>query len=193
MKTFSEKFGEAMLTVFIVTLLVLASPFIIVWLVISTFRDYFKYIGSRYYHDTGEKYSWLCADSYHVAFYNDIKDAQLPIDYYRNKEIKITGYGYFIYKDILLLCDYDSDTLFFDKDNDEWLVYEENDYLLLENEVNEEIKKVNDFLGKVICKRAVLFVESDLLDDVPEKYYKKIDFLPITDGDKISAIKSIIL
>lgn len=193
MKTFSEKFGEAMLTVFIVTLLVLASPFIFIWLVISTFRDYYKYIGSRYYQYTGEKYSWLCADTAHISFYNDLKDAGVPIKYYRDDNIRITGYGYFIYNDFLILCDYDSDTIFFDKDKDEWLVYEEHDYLLLENEVEEEIKRVNKFLGKEICKKAILFVENDLLENVPEKHYERIEFLSFTDGNKISALRNIIV
>ena len=193
MKTFFNKFGKAMLTVIIAILLVIASPLILIWLVISTTRDYFKYKESRYYRDTGEKYSWLCARTYHITFYNDIKNAKLPINYYRNDEIKITGYGYFIYNDFLILCDYDSDTFFFDKEKDEWLVYEEHDYLLLEKEVDEEIKKVNEFLGENICKKALLFVENDLFEETRQKNYERIEFLSITDGNKISALKSVIL
>ena len=172
MKTFLNKFSEAMITVFIVVLLIIASPLIFIWLVIATTRDYFKYKESRYYQDTREKYSWLCARSYHVTFYNDIKDAKLPINYYRNDEIKITGYGYFIYNNTLILCDYDSDTFFFDK---------------------EEIKRVNEFLGEEICKKAILFVQSDSLENAPEKHYEKIDFLPVTDDNKISALRNIIV
>lgn len=193
MKEFLNKFGEAVVIVFIVMLLIIASPFIIVWLVIKTTRDYFKYKESRYYKDTSEKYSWLCADTAHISFYNDLKDAGVPIKYYRDDNIRITGYGYFIYNDFLILCDYDSDTIFFDKDKDEWLVYEEHDYLLLENEVNEEIKRVNEFLGEEICKKAILFVENDLLENAHEKHYEKIEFLSITDGNKISALRNIIV
>ncbi len=190
MKTFFNKFGEAMVTVFIVVLLVIASPVIFIWLVIKTIRDYFKYKDTQYYRDTCEKYSWLCADSYHVAFYNAIKDANLPVNYYRDNAIKITGYGYFIYNDILILCDYDSDTFYFDKDKDDWLVYDEHDYLLLETEIDEEIKKVNEFLGGNICKKAFLFIESELLEEAPEKNYERIEFLPVTDGDKILALRN---
>lgn len=189
MKKFSNKFGEVVITVFFVTLLVIASPFILVWLPIKTIRDYLKYKKSKYYQDTGEKYSWLCADTPHISFYNDIKSNKMPIKYYRDKNIRITGYGYFIYNDLLLLCDYDSDSLFFDKEKDEWLVYKEHDYLLLENEIDEEIKKVNEFLGEAICKKAVVFVDKDIFDKTSKKYYDKISLLPIIDGEKASSLK----
>ena len=189
MKEFLNKFGEVLIIVFIVMLLIIASPFIIVWLVIKTIKDYFKYIEGRYYQVTREKYSWLCAGTPHICFYNDIKDAGLPIKYYRDKSIRITGYGYFIYNSTLILCDYDSETLFFDKEKNEWLVYEEHDYLLLENKIDEEIKKVNEFLGEEVCNNAIIFVESDLLEDVPEIHYEKIEFLSVTEGNKVSALK----
>lgn len=193
MRKFLNKFGEALITVFIIVLLVIATPFILIWLVIKTIRDYFRYKESKYYQDTGEKYSWLCGESYHITFYNDIKNAKLPINYYRDNEIKITGYGYFIYNDLLLLCDYDSDTLYFDKEKNEWLLYEEHDYLLLENAIDDEIKKVNQFLGENICKKVLLFVDNDLLEEVPKKQYERIEFLSITDSNKISALRNIIL
>lgn len=113
----------------------------------------------------------------------------MPIKYYRDKNTRITGYGYFIYNDVVILCDYDSDAFFFDKDKDEWFIYEEHDYLILENEINEEIKRVNEFLGEEICKKAILFIESDLLEDVPEIHYEKIEFLSVTEGNKVSALK----
>lgn len=192
MKKFLNNFGEVVRTFFFVTLLLIASPFILVWLPIKTIRDYLKYKKSKYYQDTGEKYSWLCADTPHISFYNDIKDARLPIKYYRDKNIRITGYGYFIYDNTLILCDYDSDLLFFDKDKDEWLVYEEHDYLLLENEIDEEIKKANEFLGENICKKALLFVDKDLLEEASQKQYERIEFLSITDGNKVAALKNIL-
>ena len=107
-------------------LLVLGSPFILIYLIFATITDYFKYKKTQYYKDTQEKYSWLCARSYYVVFYDAIKSAGLPVDYYRDRETKMTGYGYFIHKDILIICDYDSDILYFNKDENEWLVYDEN-------------------------------------------------------------------
>lgn len=192
MKKFLNNFGKVVRTFFFVTLLLIASPFILVWLLIKTIRDYLKYKKSNYYQDTGEKYSWLCADTPHISFYNDIKDARLPIKYYRDKNIRITGYGYFIYDNTLILCDYDSDLLFFDKDKDEWLIYEEHDYLLLENEIDEEIKKANEFLGENICKKVLLFVDKDLLEEASQKQYEKIEFLSITDGNKVAALNNIV-
>lgn len=177
---------------FYAILLILASPFILIWLIFATITDYIKYKKTQYYNDTHEKYSWLCARSYYVVFYDAIKSASLPIDYYRDKETKLTGYGYFIFKDVLILCDYDSDILCFDKDNNEWLVYDEHDYMLLEPTIDEELKKVNEFLGENRCKRAILFVESELLEKATEKEYEQIKLLPIEDSDKISTLKTII-
>ena len=61
--------------------------------------------------------------------------------------------------------------------------------MLLENEIDEEIKKVNEFLGEEVCNNAIIFVESDLLEDVPEIHYEKIEFLSVTEGNKVSALK----
>lgn len=177
---------------FYAILLILASPFILIWLVFATIHDYIKYKKTQYYNDTHEKYSWLCARSYYVVFYDAIKSAGLPIEYYRDTETKLTGYGYFIFNDVLILCDYDSDILYFDNDKNEWLVYDEHDYMLLETTIDEELKKVNEFLGEFRCKRAILFVESELLNETTEKEYERIEFLSIKDGDKISALKGLI-
>ena len=38
-------------------------------------------VGISYYKDTKERYSWLCADSAHISFYDDIKKSELPIEY----------------------------------------------------------------------------------------------------------------
>lgn len=193
MKSFIKEICEGLLKILIILLLIAFSPIIIIWLIIATIRDYIKYKKSKYFQDTHEKYSWLCADSYHISLYNAIKNANLPIDFYRKKDVKITGYGYFIYQDKLILCDYDSDTLYFDKEKDEWMVYEEHDYILLEPEVEQEIKNCNDFLEKDVCKRAIILVENEFIDDAPEKEHKLFEFLPVIDGDKVSALKNIIV
>lgn len=89
----------------------------------------------------------------------------------------------------MLLCDYDSD-FFFDKEKDEWVIYDEDDYVLLETAVDDDIKRVNEFLCENVCKRAVLFTEKELLDEAPENRYERIEFLPMTDGDKFLALKN---
>lgn len=188
MKLFLKKFGEALLTFFIAVLFIIFSPIILILFLIKTVSDYFKYIKSRYYRDTHEKYSWMCASSDYITFYNTIKNAELPVEYYRDNQIKETGYGYFVYKDTLLICDYDSDSVYFDKEREEWFAYDTKDCVLLESEVDKEIEAVNKFLGENRCSKAVIFIESSILEDVPEKHYERIEFLPVSNLDLVSAL-----
>lgn len=184
-----KKFSDVMVSFFVVVLLVLASPFIFIFFILKSIRDYIKYKKSMYYQDTHERYSWMCGESEHITFYNAVKKENLPIDYYRFNALKMTGYGYFIYDENLILCDYDSDICFFDNDKKEWFVNDEHDYVTLESAVNDEIIKVNEFIGKNVCKQAIIFVESEMYSETTEKHYDNIKFLSITDGDKISALK----
>lgn len=186
------KAGDSLMSFLYAILLVLASPFILIYLIFATITDYFKYKKTQYYKDTHEKYSWLCTRSYYVVFYDAIKSSGLPIDYYRDKETKLTGYGYFIYKDILITCDYDSDILYFDKNENEWLVYDEHDYMLLESTVDNEIKKVNEFLGENRCNQAIIFVENALLEEATVKEYEQVKLLSVEDDNKISALEKVL-
>lgn len=188
MKLFLKKFGEALLTVLIGILCVVFSPVILIVLLVKTVSDYFKYKKSKYYYDTHEKYSWMCASSDYITFYNTIKNAELPVEYYRDNQIKETGYGYFVYNNILLICNYDSDSVYFDKDREEWFAYDTKDCVLLESEVDKEIEAVNKFLGENRCSKAVIFIESSILEDVPEKHYERIEFLPVSNLDLVSAL-----
>ncbi len=193
MKPFLKKLCEALGIVLICILCVVFSPIILIILLIKTVSDFIKYKKSRYYHDTHEKYTWMCASSEYVVFYNAVKAAELPVEYYRNNQIKEAGYGYFVYKDTLLVCDYDSDSVYFDKDREEWFAYDAKDCVLLESEIKKEIGAVNDFLGENRCSKAVVFLESKMLDGVHEKSYEQIEFLPVSDRDLISSLKKLSL
>ena len=190
MKLFLDKFKDGRASVFVVAFLILVSPFIFVWLIIKTIIDYFKYKKSLYYKDTKEKYSWLCAHSEHVLFYNAIKTEKFPIDFYRDKSNKSTGCGYFVYGDVLILCDYDSEIIFFDNNREEWFVNDERDFVSLETAVYDELEKANKLLDKGVCNRAIVFVDSCEYDKATKKQCNNIGFLIINDSDKISALKN---
>ncbi len=192
MRKSCEEREDILVTIFIVVFVTIASPLILVWLIIRTIVDYFKYKKSKYYSDTHERYSWMCGESEHIVFYNELKKANLPVDYYRDDLIKMTGYGYFIFKNILILCDYDSDVIYFDFDNENWFVNGECS-LLLEPAINDEIKKVNKLLGANVCERAILLVDSRILADVPEKHYENFEFLPVTNKNRVSALRNVVL
>ena len=92
---------------------------ILLLLLLWTPIDYIKYKFSRYYKDTKEKYSWMCAVSCYVRLYDLIKKENLPIEYHRCNDSHVTGYGYFVYKDVLILNDYE---LSYDPEKQIWLV-----------------------------------------------------------------------
>lgn len=185
---FFKKFGEALFAVLIGILCVVFSPVILIVLLVKTISDYIKYKKSRYYHDTHEKYSWMCASSDYITFYNAVKAAGVPVEYYRNNQIKEAGYGYFVYKDTLLICDYDSDSVYFDKEREEWFAYDAKDCVLLESEIKKEIEAVNELLGENRCSKAIIFIEGSMLEGVPEKHYERLEFLSVSDRDLVSAL-----
>ena len=189
MKTFFKKFFEAISTVIGAVGLLLLSPFILILLAVLTIINYIKYKKTHYYMDTKERYSWLCADSAHISFYNDIKKSELPIEYYRDKNIKITGYGYFVYRDILIIRDFDN-VIYFDSEQNEWFIYEEHGENLLKEKVEEEIKKANEFFGENRCNKAIVFLDAEVFDETLEKHYENFEFL--RDTDKISELNEFI-
>ena len=185
---FFKKFGEALFAVLIGILCVVFSPVILIVLLVKTISDYIKYKKSRYYHDTHEKYSWMCASSDYITFYNAAKAAGVPVEYYRDNRIKETGYGYFIFNNTMLVCDYDSDCVYFDKDREEWFAYDAKDCILLESKVDKEIEAVNELLGENRCSKAIIFIEGSMLEGVPEKHYERLEFLSVSDRDLVSAL-----
>lgn len=193
MKTFFKKFFEAISTVIGAVGLLLFSPFILilfaVFIVVLTIINYIKYKKTSYYKDTKERYSWLCADSAHISFYNDIKKSELPIDYYRDKNIKTAGYGYFVYRDILIIRDFDN-VIYFDSEQNEWFIYEEHGENLLKEKVEEEIKKANEFFGENRCNKAIVFLDAEVFDETSENHYENFEFL--RDTDKISELNEFI-
>ena len=189
MKTFFKKFFEAISTVIGAAGLLLFSPFILILLAVLTIINYIKYKKTRYYMDTKERYSWLCADSAHISFYDDIKKSELPIEYYRDKNIKTAGYGYFVYRDILIIRDFDN-VIYFDSGQNEWFIYEEHGENLLKENVEEEIKKANEFFAENRCNKAIVFLDAEVFDETLEKHYENFEFL--RDTDKISELNEFI-
>ena len=185
MKTFFKKFGEAISIVFAVPILIITSPILLIGFVILMLPNYFKYKKTCYYADTKEKYTVFNADLTYINFYDSIKKSDLPIDYYRDKETKIAGYGYFVYRNILIICDFDN-VFYFDSGQNEWFIYEEHGDIPLKEKVEEEIKKANEFFGENRCNKAIVFLDAETFDEIPEKNYENFEFL--RDTDKISEL-----
>ncbi|MBE6718252.1 MAG: hypothetical protein E7574_03220 [Ruminococcaceae bacterium] len=161
----------------------------LLFLLVLTPIDYYKYKKSRYYKDTKEKYSWLCTVSYYIKLYDLIKKENLPIDYYRCNNDNFTGYGFFVYKDTLILNEFDP---CFDAEKNIWLAEIEDEYVDIKGEVEAAINECNDLLKNDICKKAVVLIDKDLFDEHPDVKYENIDFLPVKNDYDIEAIKTIL-
>lgn len=176
-------------TLFVILLFPVFLLFLL-WLLIITPFDFIKYKNSRYYKDTKEKYSWLCPTSYYVKFYDLIKKENLPVDYYRDDYVPITGYGFFVYKDTLLLNDYEP---CYDEENSIWLVEIEDEYVDIKEAVEKAIDSCNRLLGSNVCKKAVILIDKDLFDEHPNVKYENIEFLPVRNDLDAEAIKTLVV
>ncbi len=186
MKKKNINIKEIFFTIFLLPVVLVC----LLYLLIITPFDYFKYKGSRYYKDTKEKYTWLCTSSYYIKFYDFIKNANLPIDYYRCDFAPITGYGFFVYKDILILNDYE---LCYDEEKNIWLVEIEDEYIDIKDDVEYVIDKCNELLKSDVCKKAIVLIDKDLFEQHPNVKYENIDFLPVNNDLDEESIKTLII
>jgi hypothetical protein len=151
--------------------------------------DYFKYKRTRFYKDTKQKYSWLCMSSYYIKLYDLIKNENLPIDYYPCDYSFVMGYGYFVYKDTLILNDYSP---CYDAKKNIWLVEIEDEYVDIKIDVEAAIANCNERFGPDLCKRAVVLIDKDLFEEHPNVYYENIEFLPAKNDCDIDALRTLI-
>lgn len=162
--------------------------FLLCLLIITPF-DYLKYKKSRYYKDTKEKYSWLCASSGYIEFYDMIKNEDLPIDFYRCDYAPITGYGFFVYKDILILNDYEP---CYDEEKNIWLTEIEDEYIDIKVDAENAIDRCNELLKNDTCKKAVVLIDKDLYEKHPDVKYENVEFLPVDNDSDAKAIKKLL-
>ena len=158
-------------------------------LLLYTPIDYFRYKRTRYYKDTKEKYTWLCFISYYVRFYDLIKKENLPIHYYRCNDSEMTGYGYFVYKDILILCDYQP---CYNAEKKVWEIEIEDEYVDMKEDVEATIEDCNSFLQWEACNKAVVLIDSDDFYENPDVKYEKFEFLPVDGKNYSAALKEFI-
>ena len=123
--------------------------------------DYIKYKRSRYYEDIHSRYRLFCGSSRSVELYGSIKEQGLPVEYYEDADMRC-GDGYFIYKDILILCDASP---CFDEDEGKWVMEADGDYADLEDAVKSALCECNGFMRREVCKRVAVFAEDILSDD----------------------------
>ena len=175
-----EKLSAAAAALLVIGVLLLLSPFILLYFLFKVFitpYDYYKHKKNRYQKDFPKRYSWLKGPHPDSLPYGAIKEAELPIDYIKWSEA-YELLGYFVYKDILLVF---HEPLFFDKTRGLWLWWqrsEDEEELVDEEDEDEESTEdcgsvedlreflLNDFHDRIAGKtsrRVVFFYEKKRL------------------------------
>lgn len=183
MKKANISLKKVIVTVLLFPVIVL---FLFCFLIYGIFK-FFTYKRTRYYKDTGEKFSLVYVFLPHVKFYDAVKKENLPIDYYRFDDLSRTGYGYFVYKDTLILCD--AQDCCYDNERNTWLLENDDEYVDIKGEVEVAINNCNDLLKKDVCKKAVVLIGKDLFEEHPDVECENIVFLPANGYRDVDSIK----
>lgn len=160
------------------------------WNTVKTPIDYIKYKLSRYYKDTHEKYTWLCGFSDRIKLYDVIKKEDLPVEYHRCGQHHPAGYGYFIYKDILILTDFAP--VCFDAEQNRWTVEIEDEYKDMGDEAEKAVTECNAFLQADVCKKAAVLIDGDVYIEHPDTGDGRFSFAPVYGRDIAGAIKTLL-
>lgn len=186
MKEKLVKFGKVILVVLFIPFLIL----IIIGVFLYTPIDFIRYRITKYYKDTKEKYTWMSTSSYYIRMYDSIMKADLPIEYIRRKEVRLNGYGYFFYKNFLIL-DY---LMFYDKEINAWTaeVNEDEGYIRVEEAVNRDIQEFNEYMNAEIVNRAAILVRNDEIDKFSIQELENCEILLVAQDDITTALKNFI-
>ena len=103
----------------------------IIGFLVFTPIDFVRYKRMAYYKDTRTKYHLFISLSPYVQLYNAVKKSALPIDYHPSDADFCEGYGFFTYKDTLILNDI---APHFDKKENRWTVEINDEYVSLQDE-----------------------------------------------------------
>ena len=175
--------------IFDIFLTAIALPFVFILLfllVLYTPIDYLRYKKTFYYKQIKEKYTWLCGGSTYIKVYDLVQKNKLPIDFYRNKAVSTTGYGYFVYQDSLLLIDYN---ICYDDELEKWVVnFGDDEPAPLESVAIGEIDAFNSKFGKNI-EKAVVLIDEEIYNDIVKYNFSDIVFLKVENDKYLPALK----
>lgn len=185
----TQIFSKNSKKIFDVLLTAIALPFVFILLfllVLYTPVDYLRYRSTRFYKHFKEKYTWLCGGSTFIKVYDLIQKNNLPIEYFRNEIVPSAGYGYFVYKDSLLLLDYN---VCYDDEQGKWVVnFGDDEPAPLESVAAGEIDAFNTNFGKNI-KKAVVLIDEELYNEIVDYTFSDVCFLKVENEKYLSALK----
>ncbi len=173
-------------------LLLLIAPFIalsLIYLLLYTPIDYIYYRKSRFYKDTRKKYIWLSGKLYTVKLYEIIRAHNLPIEYHEVKSSTYTNFGYFLYKDALIIHDLKP---VFNEESNTWEAEASDRYSSLEKIAAEYIQEFNELIKGGIAKKALVFVDSVKITKNSPLKLSNCELLPIDNSNPAPALKNYI-
>lgn len=121
----------------------------LVWNVLTSPVQIYRYHRSHFYRDLGVKFRFYIPDTYAYGLYNRIREAKLPVEYLLPGDPGQAANGFFFYKDTLILHDF-SEIVYSEKLGG-WSVYPED-----EESLNDTIA---DVLVRLQSERADAIVE----------------------------------
>ena len=165
MKKIASRISEFLSSLLVVFIGIILGVFFVLMLPF----DYIKYKRSLYYKTLHRKYSLFSATGTNFKLYNEILKNGLPIRYIENPTEPSPEYGYFVFKNILIIGN-----VFcfkYDEESGNWTYSsedegEERTIISLNEYIENEIEYVNKLTGETICNRAVVLIDENDVDNV---------------------------
>ena len=202
MKSVFDKIWNVILIVLFVIIIlpfgiiamVVIIPIHFLWELICTPRHIKKYKQSAYYRDLGLKYTFACHTNWDYKLYNQIKAANLPIDFLPlNTNKSNRHFGYLTYGDTLIDIHVATDA-YYDEDSQQWLCTnrddEESDVETLHGEILQTVTE-NTGITKV-TKVVSLMNRHEMSTEELELAEASPLFLLYDDESIIEALKAFI-
>ena len=188
MKNSISKFKQWVFILFCLPFVVLLCILGLIYLPV----DCLKYFNSAYYRNTKEKYYLLSGLSSCFKMYNIIDKNRLPIEFYRDTNVKTIISGYFVYKNVMISND---NSFFYDEENKNWLVEQDDDYVIFdETFVQKELARCNDLSGEKKCSCVIFMIEDDCISEIEnvQTEFEQCRFKIIKNKDYLLALSDII-
>ena len=179
MKKVLENAGVLLSYIILTPILILVGIGLVLYLPV----DYVRYRRSAFYQDTGHRYELFSGGTPWIRLYNAMRKEEMPLDFHLHA--KDIYYGYFRYKNILLVQDFPVE---YEPKKSEWFVYYEDEDEQACTTVAEALESClesfHEIVGETLCDRAVLLVDRTHIPEADLPHLESCDHLLGYDGNK---------
>lgn len=180
MKKLLNKAGELLSYIVLTPLCILFGIGLVLYIPV----DYVRYRRSAFFRDTRRRYELYSGNTQWIRLYNAMRAENLPLEYHLRTTEDI-HYGYFRYRNILLVQDY---TVEYDPKKQEWFAYYDEEDQQACTTVGEtlecSVESYNEIVGQNICDRAVLLIDRAHIPEEDLPRLESCDLLLGYDGNK---------